>query len=289
MYTLLYAIGPNGMTNENSSATPTTQTTPSSPHKADYTKSNTRSKPSSRAQRRSACALKRMPFSSLSRCVTTVSSPVHSLTRRRRLSPAHLALERGAGLLSAKDVPHRRPRRHRDRRPDIRCACPQVRLTHFSHTIKARREKRRRKRRPALFLTAPCSNFMRQQAMSSKMVFNRPVPVNRLVSAIADSTSCPSLPAAKLTSRIRGSGEYAGIRPASVRRRLPCHRAGPHRPTPIRVLAERHLLRIFRRLDRRTQPECQDLPREALRVLCRLYVSPSFLTLGYTYICTRVH
>ncbi|KAJ3498125.1 hypothetical protein NLJ89_g10260 [Agrocybe chaxingu] len=30
------------------------------------------------------------------------------------------------------------------------------------------------------------SNFMRQQAMSSKMLFNRPVPVNRLVSAIAD-------------------------------------------------------------------------------------------------------
>ncbi|KAF5369759.1 hypothetical protein D9758_001335 [Tetrapyrgos nigripes] len=30
------------------------------------------------------------------------------------------------------------------------------------------------------------SNFMRQQAMSSKMVFNRPAPVNRLVSAIAD-------------------------------------------------------------------------------------------------------
>ncbi|VDC06220.1 unnamed protein product [Peniophora sp. CBMAI 1063] len=30
------------------------------------------------------------------------------------------------------------------------------------------------------------SNFMRQQAMASKMVFNRPVPVNRLVSAIAD-------------------------------------------------------------------------------------------------------
>ncbi|KAG5651709.1 hypothetical protein H0H81_007714 [Sphagnurus paluster] len=30
------------------------------------------------------------------------------------------------------------------------------------------------------------SNFMRQQAMSSKMVFNRPIPVNRLVSTIAD-------------------------------------------------------------------------------------------------------
>lgn len=35
---------------------------------------------------------------------------------------------------------------------------------------------------------------MRQQAMSSKMVFNRPVPVNRLVSAIADSTSVSPLP-----------------------------------------------------------------------------------------------
>lgn len=32
------------------------------------------------------------------------------------------------------------------------------------------------------------SNFMRQQAMASRMLFNRPVPVNRLVSAIADST-----------------------------------------------------------------------------------------------------
>ena len=30
---------------------------------------------------------------------------------------------------------------------------------------------------------------MRQQAMASKMVFNRPVPVNRLVSAIAGSAS----------------------------------------------------------------------------------------------------
>jgi 20S proteasome subunit alpha 6 len=30
------------------------------------------------------------------------------------------------------------------------------------------------------------SNFMRQQAMSSRMIFNRPIPVNRLVSSIAD-------------------------------------------------------------------------------------------------------
>lgn len=31
------------------------------------------------------------------------------------------------------------------------------------------------------------SNFMRQQALNERMVFNRPMPVNRLVSAIADS------------------------------------------------------------------------------------------------------
>jgi 20S proteasome subunit alpha 6 len=36
---------------------------------------------------------------------------------------------------------------------------------------------------------------MRQQAMSSRMVFNRPIPVNRLVSAIADSPPLPPLPA----------------------------------------------------------------------------------------------
>lgn len=30
------------------------------------------------------------------------------------------------------------------------------------------------------------SNFMRQQAMSSKMVYNRPIPVSRVVNAIAD-------------------------------------------------------------------------------------------------------
>ena len=34
-----------------------------------------------------------------------------------------------------------------------------------------------------------CSNFMRQQAMGERMVFNRPIPVNRIVNEIADSTS----------------------------------------------------------------------------------------------------
>lgn len=38
------------------------------------------------------------------------------------------------------------------------------------------------------------SNFMRQQAMSSKMLFNRAVPVNRLVTAIADSASYSLFP-----------------------------------------------------------------------------------------------
>jgi len=124
---------------------------------------------------------------------------------------------------------------------------------------------------------------MRQQAMASKMVFNRPVPVNRLVSAIANSTSFVSLIAPlfrlsttkKLLTRNnvtpRGPGEHAGIRPAPVRRRLPRHRPGPYRPTPIRVLAERHILRVLCRLDRRAQPERQDVPRETLRVLRRLY------------------
>jgi 20S proteasome subunit alpha 6 len=33
------------------------------------------------------------------------------------------------------------------------------------------------------------SNFMRTQAMSSRMVYNRPLPVSRIVGAIADSKS----------------------------------------------------------------------------------------------------
>jgi 20S proteasome subunit alpha 6 len=48
------------------------------------------------------------------------------------------------------------------------------------------------------------SNFMRQQAMASKMVFNRPVPVNRLVSTIADSALFPSF---SLRASLRGVGE----------------------------------------------------------------------------------
>ena len=136
-----------------------------------------------------------------------------------------------------------------------------------------------------------CSNFMRQQAMASKMVYNRPVPVNRLVSTIADSASLPllstcfpqgvegSLFIIWLTRKFhsRGPGKHAGIRKAPIWCRLPCRRSRPHRPTFIRVLAERHFVRVLCCFDRCAQPKRQDVPREALRVLCRLYCIFSFL------------
>lgn len=60
---------------------------------------------------------------------------------------------------------------------------------------------------------------MRQQAMSSKMAFNRPVPVNRLVSAIADSmcetlNSHSSLTLSSLEAQVN-TQEY-GRRPYGV-------------------------------------------------------------------------
>ncbi len=56
------------------------------------------------------------------------------------------------------------------------------------------------------------------------------------------------VPVAKLTHRIKGPGEYAGIRPATVRRWRPFRRTGLHFPTPVPVLAEWHLLRVLCRL-----------------------------------------
>lgn len=96
------------------------------------------------------------------------------------------AFERRACLVPTEDVPHRRSRRHRDRRPHVRCTRTQVRLTDFPSYNGVRSSSMNC--HPSLSLRL-CSNFMRQQAMASKMVFNRPVPVNRLVSAIADSAS----------------------------------------------------------------------------------------------------
>ena len=243
-----------------------------------------------------------MPYSSLSKYVPWKSPP--SLPHRccpqspapapamRRVGPSHTrrfllpcrslslfphpALERRARVVPTKDVPHRRSRRHRDRRPHLGCTRTQVRPTDSFPPIVPRCPDAN-----CSLLSLPvslhvCSNFMRQQAMASKMVFNRPVPVNRLVSAIANSSSFLSLFVShgmltrkklKKTNKRhfpRGPGEHAGIRTTPIRRRIPRHRPGPHRPTPIRVLPERHLLRVLCRLDRRTQPKRQDVPREAL-------------------------
>ena len=93
-------------------------------------------------------------------------------------------------------------------------------------------------------ITSRCSNFMRQQAMSSKMVFNRPVPVNRLVSAIADSLSFmlayPSYGLIHICTR--GSSKYSRVWPSSVWCRVPCHWAGRIRTASLRVLPVRELV-----------------------------------------------
>ncbi len=100
------------------------------------------------------------------------------------------ALKWRAGLVPAKDVSHRRPCWNSDRRPHIGCTCTQVRHILFLSFMNFGW----RLIDPFLYVSIhTCSNFMRQQAMASKMVFNRPVPVNRLVSTIADSASFPSL------------------------------------------------------------------------------------------------
>ena len=96
------------------------------------------------------------------------------------------AFERRARILPTEDVPHRRSRRHRDRGPHVGRTRTQVRPTDFLSYNGARSSSVNYPLSLSLYL---CSNFMRQQAMASKMVFNRPVPVNRLVSAIADSAS----------------------------------------------------------------------------------------------------
>lgn len=95
-------------------------------------------------------------------------------------------------------------------------------------------------------------------------------------------------------SHSRGTGKHAGIRKAPVWRRLPRRRPGPHWPTFIRVLAKRHFVRVLCRFDRRAQPKRQDVPREALQVLCRLYRISSFLSSSrpvpfwLTNVCTRI-
>lgn len=77
------------------------------------------------------------------------------------------------GFVPAKDVSHRRSRRHCDCRTDIGRSCAEVCLSYHSFTRS----------------NIPLSNFMRQQAMAERMIYNRPIPANRLVSSIADSTA----------------------------------------------------------------------------------------------------
>jgi len=88
----------------------------------------------------------------------------------------YIAINRRACVVPAKDVPDRRPRRNCNCWFDLGCSRIEVGsngLTVYLHVVVTR---------PFFF-----SNFMRQQAMSSRMLFNRAVPVNRLVNAIADS------------------------------------------------------------------------------------------------------
>ena len=134
-------LHPNVLINNTSSAIPTILTILFSRHKADYIKSNTHSKPSSRAQQRLACVPKRTLSCLLSRCVVSVSSLVRSHTHA-------LAFEWRARVIPTKNVPYRRPHRHRDRRPHIRCASPQVCAAYFSHNI-----------RRALFSHLPVQQF----------------------------------------------------------------------------------------------------------------------------------
>lgn len=95
---------------------------------------------------------------------------------------AFLAFDRRTGIVSAEDVSHRRSRWDRHCWPDVRCPCTEVPLYSYERANNPRCS------------CSSCSNFMRQQAMASRMSFNRPVPVNQLVGAVAESTSIPPLP-----------------------------------------------------------------------------------------------
>ena len=130
---------------------------------------------------------------------------------------------------------------------------------------------------PLLLSTSVYSNFMRQQAMSSRMLFNRPAPVNRLVGAIADSESfaTPILWVHHSQYADRGASEHSRVRSPSIRCRSARDRPGQTGPPPLRVLSVRQLVRILRHVHRRAVTKCEDLPREALRELCRLYVPPA--------------
>jgi 20S proteasome subunit alpha 6 len=64
------------------------------------------------------------------------------------------------------------------------------------------------------------SNFMRQQAMAERMIYNRPIPANRLVSSIADSTnliwSTPALRSNGFITEAQVNTQEYGRRPYGV-------------------------------------------------------------------------
>lgn len=72
---------------------------------------------------------------------------------------------------------------------------------------------------------------MRTQAMSSRMLYNRPLPISRIVGAIADSTCMDSsrrsdtvAQSACISCAHRGPGQHAALRPTTVRCRSPRRR-----------------------------------------------------------------
>lgn len=134
-----------------------------------------------------------------------------------------IALNRRACFIPAEDVQDRRPCRDRHCRTDVRCKGAQVSDGVFMSDSDAGDLRR-----------GISSNFMRQQAMGSRMVFNRAIPVNRLVSSVADSKLLYIQSIARLTIPLcRGSGEHPGVWSKTLRCRLPCHRPRPIGPTSL--------------------------------------------------------
>jgi hypothetical protein len=79
----------------------------------------------------------------------------------------------------------------------------------------------------AISINGTHSDFMRQQAMSSKMIYARPIPVNRAVNAISDSESWP-MSCASIAESVfrsyRGPIQYANVRTTAVRCWIPSRR-----------------------------------------------------------------
>jgi hypothetical protein len=157
---------------------------------------------------------------------------------------------------------------------------------HFSHTIKARRA--RRLKRPPPSFSLPVQQFHAPASHEVQDGVQQARPRNAYIRHRRQCAHVPPVPPEKADARCIQ-------RPRSIRRNTAGVRTASGSlslgwTTLIRVLAEWHFLRVLRRLDRRAQPECQDLPREALLSplpTVRIVSPPHFLT-SSTCICTRV-